>query len=200
MAKLSKDLLLKLSGGYVVYLFLVWSSFRIFVSLPEVIEELWFKPVIWLAPIFWIWWLSGKKIEFFGGNWIKSVLWGLGLGVVYSAMIYLLVGFIDFSWDFNKLGVGFVTSVVENLVFAGFLLPVLALVWSENKALLVTGALFGLIHLPIAIFAYRADVISVIGLFVLSFSVGVLNGWIRIKTGNVIGAFIASFLWIVASL
>jgi len=54
--------------------------------------------------------------------------------------------------------------------------------------------------LPIAVFVYKADMVSLLGLFLLSFSIGVMNGWIRIRTGSVLGAVVASFLWVFASL
>jgi len=200
MKKLSKDLLFRMVVGYVAYLFLVWTSFRVFISLPEVIEELWFKPIIWLVPVFWIWWLGGKKIEFFGKEWLRSILWGFMLGIIYLGLVYFLVGFSDFGFDLDKLGVGFVTAVVENLVFAGFLLPVLIWKWGRFAGLMTNGALFAVIHLPIAVFVYRADAVSLLGLFLLSFSIGVMNGWIRVRTGSVIGAIVASWLWVLASL
>lgn len=200
MKNLSKDLLFKLVFGYIAYLFVVWSSFRLFISLPEVVEELWFKPVIWLVPVFWIWWLTDKKIDFFEGSSFKSILWGLCLGGVYLMLIYFLVGFSDFRFDLNKLGVGFVTAAVENLVFAGFLLPVFIKKWGDSNGLLINAVLFSLIHLPIAIFSYKIDIVSLLGLFLLTFSVGMMNGWVRIRSKNVLGAIVASWLWVFASL
>jgi membrane protease YdiL (CAAX protease family) len=200
MKNLNKNFLLKLIFGYVMYLFVVWSSFRLFISLPEVIEELWFKPIVWLVPVFWIWWLTDKKVDFFGGSLFKSVFLGFGLGGVYLILIYFLIGFSDFNFDWNKLGVGFVTAVVENLVFAGFLLPIFAKKWGSFNGLMINAVLFSLIHLPIAIFSYRVDIVSLLGLFLLTFSIGVMNGWVRLKSKNVAGAIVASWLWVFASL
>jgi len=67
MGKGGKKQLVRL-GVYYFYLLLVWGSFRYWIRLPEVVEELWFKPVIWLLPLYW-WRISLKgKPELFSGK------------------------------------------------------------------------------------------------------------------------------------
>ena len=45
---------------YYVYLLMAWGLFRLLVRLPDIIEELWFKPVVWMFPLWWLW-LREKK-------------------------------------------------------------------------------------------------------------------------------------------
>lgn len=171
---------------YILYLLLVWGAFRYFVRLPEVIEELWFKPVIWLVPIFW-WNLSlAKPILFFEGTWWKSV----GLGVLTGLFYWILfAGFKNLSWDY--LGVVLATSITEEMVFSGFLASYVSRYLKEYLVLLVIGLIVALSRLPILIFVYKLSLIETLGVLLIVFSSGMIHAFLRLRTKNVWGAIVA---------
>lgn len=155
-------------------------------KLPEVIEELWFKPLIWLIPIFW-WNLSmAKPIRFFEGVWWKSVGLGALVGMFY---LVLFRGFKNLSWDY--LGVVVATAIVEEMVFSGFLSAYVALYLKSNWVLGVIGLVVAVSRLPILIFVYKLDGIEILGAMLIIFSTGVVHAFLRLKTNNVWGAIVA---------
>src|SRR3989344_7107970 len=182
---------------YFGYVFLVWGSFRYFISLPEVIEELWFKPVIWLAPLFWWQFSLRNKVRFFEGGWEKTLLWGLLGGLIYFVILRLFVQ-TQFVFEVNKAGIAAVTAVVEELTFSGFVLSLLVLeIKKERTALGLTALGFALIHLPINLFVFHLPLLTLMGAFLLAFFVGLINGFLRSRSNNVLSAVIAHFVYLV---
>lgn len=182
-------------GVYYVYLLLVWGSFRYWVRLPEVVEELWFKPVIWLLPLFW-WRISlGKKMKLFGDRWLLSGGLGVLVGLFYFGLLKIMGAIGQMDWGLNLLGVVLATAVVEELTFSGFVLGFLDRFSKRRYVnLLTVGLMVAGIHLPINIFVYGAEGRELLGAMVWIFSVAVVGGLIRQKTGNVVGSIIARFM------
>ena len=170
---------------------LVWGSFRYFIQLPDVIEELWFKPILWLTPLFW-WNLAlKKKIEMFGNKWVETSLWGLGMALVYWLVVRRLnVGLPSVSWEI--IGICVATAITEEMTFSGFVMGYLERFRKGNfmNAILV-GLMAGVIRLPIVLFVYKLSPMAVIGVLLLAGASTMLNSWIRQRTGNVAGSIIA---------
>lgn len=184
-------------GFYFIYILLVWGSFRYFVRLPEVIEELWFKPVIWLMPLVWWQFSLHKKIELFLGGVFPTLLWGIAGGLIYFVILRLILpgGLVV---DLNKTGIALVTAVVEELTFAGFILSLLMTeIKKEIPALSLTGLGFALIHLPVNLFVFRLSAAPLVGAFLLAFFVALINGFLRLRSKNVLSAVIAHFIYLV---
>lgn len=200
--------LMKLDKGwkrvwiYYLYLWIGWGLFRWLFNLPEAIEELWIKPVIWLLPIWFIRANQKKRANWFEGDGLKAIAAGLGLGVLYSGVTILSkmkagVGFegwfgVEGWW---MVGVGLITAIVEQLAFAGFIFYNLKDKF-ENKWALATlvGIMFGLMHIPIGVSMYGLQgwgLILIVGLFGL---IQIGNVWLVGVTGNVISAIIAHWL------
>ncbi len=182
---------------YFGYVFFVWGSFRYFISLPEVIEELWFKPVIWLAPLFWWQFSLHNKVRFFEGGWEKTLLWGLFGGLIYFVVLRLFVQ-TQFILDANRVGIAAVTAIVEELTFSGFVLSLLVLeIKKEGTALGLMALGFALIHLPINLFVFHLPLLALTGAFWLAFFVGLVNGFLRLRSNNVLSAVIAHFVYLI---
>lgn len=183
-----------------MYLILVWGSFRYFVRLPEVIEELWFKPVLWLVPLFWWNMALKEKIVMFGKKWGESLLWGVGAGIVY----YVILRFRDITninIDANVAGIALATAVTEELVFSGFVAGYLEKL-QKNRGinLVIVGLMTALLRLPILWFVYQANGREVLGVILVAMASGVINAWIRVKSGNVSGSVLARFAMNLAAL
>lgn len=176
---------------YYLYLFLVWGSFRIFVELPEVIEELWFKPVIWIVPLFW-WNLSRNKerLEMFKGKGFNSLILGLSVGLFYL-IILRGADFSDLLVSSSLWGIVLATSITEELVFSGFVAGYLAKSKSLKFSLVIVSLMVALLRLPILIFVYEASVLQIMGAMLFVAASGAINAWIRLRTGNVTGSIVA---------
>jgi len=176
---------------YYIYLVLVWGSFRYFIRLPEVVEELWFKPVLWLIPLFW-WNLALKeKIVMFGKKWGQSLILGLIVGVFY----FLILKFRNlgsFQLDFNLIGIAFATAVTEELTFSGFMAGYLEKIRRGKMFnLIIVGLMTAVIRLPILLFVYQATGSEILGAMLVALASGVINAWIRVRSGNVAGSVLA---------
>lgn len=176
---------------YYIYLILVWGSFRYFIRLPEVIEELWFKPVLWLVPLFW-WNLAlREKIVMFSGRWGKSLILGLLVGAFYFLILkYKNIG--NYQFDLNLMGVALATAVTEELTFSGFVAGYLEKIRKGNLFnLMIVGLTAAVIRLPILLFVYQAGGKEILGVLLVALATGVINAWIRVRTGNVAGSVLA---------
>jgi hypothetical protein len=161
------------------------------VRLPEVIEELWFKPVLWLVPLFW-WNLALKeKIVMFGKKWGMSLILGAVVGVVYF-LILKFRGIGSFRVDPNLIGVALATAVTEELTFSGFVAGYLEKM-QKGKWLnfLIVGGMAAVIRLPILLFVYQATGVEVTGVLLVALASGMINAWIRVRSGNVAGSVLA---------
>jgi hypothetical protein len=161
------------------------------VRLPEVIEELWFKPVLWLVPLFW-WNLALKeKIVMFGKKWGESLILGVLVGVAYY-LILKYKSLTGFQPDINLMGVALATAVTEELTFSGFVAGYLEkLRKGKLTNLLIVGLMTAIIRLPILLFVFQATGKEMGGVLLVAFASGAINAWIRIRSGNVAGSVLA---------
>ncbi len=192
---------------YYVYLLLVWGLFRLLFRLPEVIEEFWIKPLIWLVPVLGIWINEKRKVRFFEGGWSRAIVWGLGLGVVWIGVLALVslgrVGGIRFlagnSWA-DIMGAAVATAIVEELVFSGYIFQrVFQATKSLWSAVVMTGVMFALIHVPIGLFVYNYSALQMVAFLVVVALVEMGGGFLMAKTRNVVAPILAHFVWAVAS-
>ncbi len=182
---------------YYLYLLVSWGAFRYFVRLPEVVTELWFKPIIWLVPLYW-WRLSLKgEPRLFAGKIWPALGWGLLGGLMYFGALRVLTNS-GFSLDVNQIGIAGVTAVVEELTFAGVILSILVKETKrEGMSLALTGLAFAAIHLPRQVFVFWLAPSLVVGAFSLAFFVGLINGFLRLRANNVLAAIVAHFVYLV---
>jgi len=192
---------------YYVYLLAAWGLFRLLIRLPEVIEELWFKPVVWMLPLWWLWSKEKKRVSFFEGSVKKALLWGMGLGLLYGLVAWLagLSKYGEIRLDsevmgwLDVVGIGLVTAVTEEVVFSGYLLQkIKGFVVSEWMAITLTGLGFALLHLPIAIFVYGYGGGEMLGFLVVIMLMAMGNYWVMMRTRNVIAPILSHWWWGVA--
>lgn len=192
---------------YYVYLLAAWGLFRLLIRLPEVIEELWFKPVVWMLPLWWLWSREKRRVIFFEGSVKKALLWGMGLGLLYGLVAWLagLSKYGEIRLDsevmgwLDVVGIGLVTAVTEEVVFSGYLLQkIKGFVVSEWMAITLTGLGFALLHLPIAIFVYGYGGGEMLGFLVVIMLMAMGNYWVMMRTRNVIAPILSHWWWGVA--
>jgi len=194
--------------SYYSYLLIVWGFFRLLFRFPEMVEEVWFKPVIWLLPLFWIWFGERDKVSFFAGSKIKAVLMGLGVGLLYMMVAAvsgwakadansLVIG--QESWWGDIVGLGLVTAISEEMVFSGYIfMNVWRLLRKLWLAMLVTALMAALIHVPIAVFVLNYSMVQLAGYLLLVVLVSIGNTWVMSKSKNVLAPIMSHWLWGVA--
>lgn len=196
--------------AYYSYLLLVWGFFRLLFKFPDLIEEMWFKPVLWLLPLFWVWFGDKNRVKFFNGKWIKTLLWGAGLGVAYMAVagiaaagkkgVWMMPGMEAgaLAW-MDVVGLGLVTAISEETVFSGYIFQRLK---GESKnfwaAAVTTAILFAIMHIPVSIFVLNYNMTELVSYLWLVILVTLGNNWLMWKTGNVIAPIMSHWLWGVA--
>ncbi len=159
--------------------------------LPEAVEELWFKPVIWLVPLFW-WNLSLKeRVIVFGRKWFLSVTLGLIMAATYF-LLFRRFNLTNIQWTWDLAGVGIATAVTEELVFSGFVMGYMEKLKKSRWVSLVTVAVLVMtVRLPILLFVYRLGWKELSGALLLTGATGAINAWIRAETGSAVGSILA---------
>jgi membrane protease YdiL (CAAX protease family) len=157
------------------------------------------KLVVWAIPALWLIKASGRTIaEMLGAGRLAATLaWGLGAGLIFSAINIALKGgptAPDFSWAL--INAVLVAPAVEETAFRGAVLGALTTRLSFPVANTVTAALFVLSHMPGWWFQGRLmDMLTrPIGGALSIFILGWLFGWIAYKARSTGAAMIAHAL------
>ena len=196
----------------ILWLFIIgaWSIYRLnFISI-ELVEEIIIKPIIFILPLFVFLRLEHKKINLKSlglhiESWEKVILWGAIVGVLLSLEM-ILVSFLKGEViDPGLFSIGFVsanllvsgaTAFWEELLYRGFFLNHLQkiftnLTWSN----IISAVGFSLGHLPIAIAVLHYQNLELVVYLVLVLILGLINGFVFQKTGNIFAGVIVHILW-----
>lgn len=204
-----KELVLKNATILAAYLLIVWGFYRFLFKLPEEIEELFIKPVVWLLPVFYFLKKEGADLSSLGitgKNLFKSIYLALALGAffVIEALIinYLKYGGLNFGANigqkaiFESLGLSFATAFSEEISFRGYLFN---RVWyalgDEWKANIVTSLVWATVHVPITIFVWKLTVSGAFVYLLLTALFGVGSAFVFARTKNVFSSIFLHVLW-----
>jgi membrane protease YdiL (CAAX protease family) len=205
----AKTTLIKHSTILAVYLLLIWGFYRFLFQLPEQIEELFIKPVIWLIPVLIL--LNREKLGlsslgFTFKNLFPAVYLSLGLGAVFAAeallINYVKYGSVNFGANLGALpfaaalGLSFATAFSEEVAFRGYLFNrvwyVLKNEWSAN---LITSVVWAAVHVPITFFVWKLDA-SAAGLYLLLTAIfGMGSAFVFARTKNIFSSILLHVLW-----
>ncbi len=210
MAKLTQRDLAKKAFTVFGFLFVVWGFYRLMFRLPEQVEELVIKPIIWLGVVALM--LRDEKrgwesVGWVGKNLFRNIYLGLGLGMVFAiegvAANLLKYGHINFaSIDLGQMtflsafAISIATSFSEETAFRGYIQQRLTEA-SKSKwlAIILSTLMFVGVHLPIWIFGYKYSMSDVWlqALILGVFSIG--NGALYAMTGSIVGPIITHAMW-----
>lgn len=193
-----------------VYLLIVWGFYRFIFELPEPVEELFIKPIVWLIPVFYFLRKERESVTSLGvtfKNIFPSVYYALGLGAFF-VMEALVINFVKYGGRFNlganigelpfltSLGLSFATAITEELVFRGY---IFTRVWkflkNELTANIVTSVFWALIHVPITIFVWKLDFSASILYLMLTTIFGMGSAFIFARTKNILSPILLHVLW-----
>ncbi|PIP52508.1 hypothetical protein COX09_01185, partial [Candidatus Beckwithbacteria bacterium CG23_combo_of_CG06-09_8_20_14_all_47_9] len=129
------------------FIFVVWTIFRYFPEPPAWVTELILKPLVWLAPTFWL----VRKVErqplsslgFTTKKLFPSLYWGIGLGMIFAlegllTNIFKYKGLnlipLDYTPAFflGTIGLSLATAFTEETVFRGYIFSRLRLLWKNE--------------------------------------------------------------------
>lgn len=207
MAKIESTL--KHATIYAAYILVVWGFYRLIFKLPDEVEELFIKPVIWLLPILFI--LNKEKLglKTLGFNFdnlypvIYSIL-GLGAIFVIEALIvnYIKYGGLNFGANIGTLpltsamGLSFATAFSEEVAFRGYLFN---RVWQISKmewlANISTNAVWILIHVPVTFFVLKMAPTPALIYLGITAIFGIGSAFVFARTKNVFASILLHVLW-----
>ncbi len=194
---------------YVTYLVIVWAFYRFLFQLPEDIEELIVKPIVWLLPLFYFVKKEGLGLSSLGitlKNLFPAIYFGIGLGAIF-VMEGVLTNFLKYgSFHFaanlgnlpfaTSLGLSFATAFSEETAFRGYVFGrLLGVMKSEWTANIVSTILWTLIHVPIAFFVWKLNLSAGILYLVLTAIFGAGSAFVFARTKNVFGSVLLHVLW-----
>jgi membrane protease YdiL (CAAX protease family) len=207
--KPNKISLIKNVTVYSTYLLIAWAFYRFLFRLPDQVEELVVKPIVWLIPLFWFVRKEGFGISSLGitfKNLFPAIYLSIGLGIIFVLegvlANFLKYGSIHFGANIGSppfltsLGLSFATAASEETTFRGYIFGRLWLVirneWSAN---LITTTLWVAIHIPIAFFIWNLNLSAGVVYLMLTAIFGIGSAFIFARTRNIFGSILLHVLW-----
>lgn len=201
---------LKNATTYFAYLLVVWGFYRYLFQLPDQIEELIIKPVVWLLPMFYFVFkkenLGLSSLGYTLKSLFPAVYMALGLGAIF-VMEGVLTNFFKYgSLNFGAnigsapfmlaLGLSFATSISEETAFRGYIFSrVLIATKNEWTAMLVTTGFWTAIHVPIVFFVWKLNFVAAILDLMLTAIFGFGAAFVYARTGNILSSILLHVLW-----
>src|SRR3989344_3412580 len=194
-----KELSLKNATALGAYLLIVWGLYRFLFKLPDEVEELFVKPVIWLVPVFYLLKKEKSKLSTLGltsKNLFPAIYFALGLGAffVIEAIFINFVKYQGFSFSANlgnttflaSLGLSFATAAVEEITFRGYIFNcVCHAMGGEWAANFLTSLAWGLVHVPITFFVWKLDFGASLLYLFLTIIFGIGSAFFFSRTRNI---------------
>lgn len=191
------------------YLLIVWGFYRFLFKLPEEVEEIVIKPIVWLLPVFYFLKREKASLASVGitvKNLFPAVYFALGLGAffVIEAIIINFVkhGGLNFEANigekalFASLGLSFVTAFSEEISFRGYLFN---RVWyalrSEWTANIATSLVWALVHIPITVFVWKLELTAALIYLFLTTLFGIGSAFVFARTRNVFSSILLHVFW-----
>lgn len=191
------------------YILLVWGFYRFIFKFPEEVEEVFIKPILWLVPVFYFIKKERKGLSSLGITLRKlfpSIYYAIILGVVF-ALEGVLINFvkysnIDFSANLGKnmfysaLGISFITAISEEITFRGYLFnrtwKLLGKEWTAN---IIISIIWGLVHIPVAIFWWKLSLFDSFVILFLNILFGIGSSFVFARTGNIVSSILLHVFW-----
>jgi len=206
---ISKEKSLKRLTIYASYLLIFWGFYRLLFKLPDETEEIFVKPVFWLLPIFFLLRSEKERLQSLGltvKNIFPSIYLSLGVGslFIFEALIFNFIkhGELNFSANLGEMSIisslilSFATAFTEELTFRGYIFNRLwKILGKEVPAVVISTALWTLIHVPIAIFVWKYPLLDTFVYLFLTTIFGIGSSIIFAKTGNILSSILLHILW-----
>lgn len=204
-----KELAVKYLTIYAVYILIVWGFYRVLFKLPDNIEEIILKPVIWLTPLFFLLRREKLKISSLGitlKNLFPAIYLSLGLGAIFAieAIFLNFLKYKTFNFGANigqgglilSLLISFATAFSEEVSFRGYIFNRLwGVLNNEWLANIITSFIWALVHIPVTIFVWKLSLSAAALYLFLTFLFGLGSAFIFARTKNVFSSVFLHVLW-----
>lgn len=208
-AKISKVSVIKNVVIYSTYLLLFWAFYRFLFRLPDNIEELFVKPVVWLIPLYFLLKKENSGIFSLGftfKNLFPAVYLSIGLGTIFvlEGIIanFLKYGHFSFAANIGSMpllasfGLSLATAFSEETAFRGYIFSRLNFAlkneWTAN---IIQTLLWTAIHVPIAFFIFKLSLPAALVYLGLTAVFGLGSAFIYGRTNNIWGSILLHVLW-----
>ena len=211
MASISSNKIIYVKHATVLslYILLIWGLYRYIFKLPDNIEELLVKPLIWLIPVFILIRKEGlgfSSLGFTFKNLFPSIYLSLAIGVLFvgEALLinYLKYGSFDFSANagdtpiFTALFLSFATATTEEVTFRGYIFNrVWGAIDNEWLANISTSIVWALVHLPITFFIWKLSISGSLIYLLLTTLFGIGSAFVFARTKNILSSIILHVMW-----
>ncbi len=205
----NKETAIKHSIILFTFLLIFWGCYRLIFQLPDTVEELVIKPIVWLLPVVYFIRrerLGADSVGITTKNMFQAIYMALALGSLFAIegilVNYLKYGELHFNANLGtsniitSLGISFATAISEEIVFRGFLF---SRMWqglnNEWQANVVVSLGWVLIHVPITIFVLKLAAPAAISYLFLTFIFGLGSSFLYAKTKNISSSIFLHVLW-----
>ncbi|MDP3994907.1 MAG: CPBP family intramembrane metalloprotease [bacterium] len=206
---MKKETALKNATVFATYLLIVWGCYRLIFKLPDEVEELFLKPIIWLVPLVFLLKKEREGISSLGitlKNLFPAIYFSLGLGAIFAleAVVLNFAKYGSFVFAANigdkfilsSIGLSFVTAFSEEIAFRGYIFNrVWKALGNEWIANLATSMAWGLVHVPVAIFVFKLDFPAAVVYLLLTTLFGIGSAFVFARTKNIFGSILLHVLW-----
>lgn len=201
---------LQLIGRLYLIIFIFWGLYRLIFRLPDDIEEIILKPILWLIPTFYIVFKIEKRdlislgysVKNFGSNIAKGLSFSLLFLIAGLSLNYLKYGHFSLqNLPFKEvflpaLLLSFITAISEETVFRGYIMNRLEEILKNSVAAnLIASFGFCLVHLPISIFVYRYSLPQIFIFLVLIFLSSLGSGLVFSWTKTIWASILVHVFW-----
>ncbi len=200
----------KYAVSFAVYLLIVWGFYRFLFELPEPVEELFIKPIVWLLPVLYLLKKERQGLSSLGitlKGLFPAIYYALGLGAFF-VMEALIINYIKYGGEFNlgsnigklpllpALGLSFATAISEELAFRGYIFTrVWNFIKNELYANILTSMFWAMIHVPITIFVWKLDITAALTYLFLTTLFGIGSSFVYARTKNILSPILLHVLW-----
>lgn len=200
---------LKRIVGLYAFLFVVWGFYRLLFQFPEPLDELVIKPIVWLGPVAYLLYKEKSSLRSVGitlENIFPSIYFALALGSIFviEAMVVNFMKYKGLNFAANigenslyfALFLSFATAISEEITFRGYIFGrTLSIYKNEVIVNIVTSLGWTAIHMPIAIFDWHLDTVSLILYAVLTTIFAFGASFVYVRTKNILSPILLHVFW-----
>ncbi len=194
------------------YIAIAWALYRYFFKFSEAIDELIFKPLIFVLPVL-LYVIKKEKrplssLGFVSNNLIRNVFIGIGFGIVFilegifaniSKYGSLQMRPLDVVSQYGipvMILLTFAAALTEEILNRGFLFNRMY-EQSKNliKATVVTALLFMILHIPVLVTSLHLRGTALVLFFATDFILALANNMLFAFTGSLVAPILVHLFW-----